>query len=111
MFCRPPPFHKGSLTLVFVIRRSLGDRIIATSEVEKSISMIDTSPDVPFSERGDWNTSAKGSVEYIRKPSVVAIIHQYGGGEFGSQTVQRTYSQEAVILIERYVIDSRHGCG
>lgn len=52
-FHSPCPLGRSSLTLVFVMRRSLGDNIIATSEVEKSISIIEISPDVPFSERGD----------------------------------------------------------
>jgi len=71
------PDHERRLTLVLVIRKSRGVKIIATSEVEKSISMIETSPDAPLSDSGDWKTSAKGSVEYIRKPSVVATNCKY----------------------------------
>ena len=51
------------LTLVFMILNSLGDSIIATREVEKSISSTEMSPADPFSAKGVWKTREKGSVE------------------------------------------------
>ena len=94
-------------TLVLMIRSSRGERIMATSEVENSISMIETSPDAPFSVEGVWKTSAKGSVEYIRNPSVVAENVSIGHAQY-SET--RTDCEEALILVEGDVVDARHGC-
>ena len=49
-------------TLVLMMRRRRGVRIIATSEVEKSISIMEISPAAPLSESGVWKTRANGSV-------------------------------------------------
>ncbi len=57
-------------TLVFCITKCRGERTRATSEVEKSISIIETWPSSLL------KTLEKGSVWKMRKPFVVATARQ-----------------------------------
>ena len=64
------PSHLSSYTqrtLVLTMRSSLGVRIMATSEVEKSCSTSE------MSSSYEWLVSSKGSVLYTRSPRVVAM--------------------------------------
>jgi hypothetical protein len=99
-YASPIPFILGGLhTFVFVICSRLGDKTRATSEVEKSISMMAISP-----SRVSWHLP-KDSVEYIRKPRDVpapVLMSKYTS----TTSNLPTHSKAAVVLIESNVIHS-----
>lgn len=76
-------------TLVFCMRRTRGDSVKATKEVENNISRLETSPS------RDSDCLLKGSVVYMRYPFEVP-------GEYG---------QRSTSLCSRFTYRHLDGCG